>query len=65
LITWEEVRNITQTLATAPAGEARTMKVTLIGRPEKIETRQQCVVFKISILRQSRRFYDCWPLKGA
>ena len=19
----------------------------------------------ISILRQSRRFYDCWPLKGA
>src|SRR6266446_9375087 len=20
---------------------------------------------KISILRQSRRFYDCWPLKGA
>ena len=47
LITWEEVRIITQTLATAPAGEARTMKVTLIGRPEKIETRQQCVVFKL------------------
>ena len=20
---------------------------------------------QISILRQSRRFYDCWPLKGA
>ena len=20
---------------------------------------------EISILRQSRRFYDCWPLKGA
>jgi|GEM_PF-4727942 len=23
------------------------------------------VPFKISILRQSRRYYDCWPLKGA
>ena len=20
---------------------------------------------EVSILRQSRRFYDCWPLKGA
>lgn len=47
VLTWEEVPAIIETLATAPAGEARTMKVTLIGRPGKVETRQQCVVFRI------------------
>jgi hypothetical protein len=26
---------------------------------------QDTGLFQISILRQSRRFYDCWPLKGA
>jgi len=46
-LTWEEVQTLTQTLATAPAGEARTMKLTLVGRPGKIETRQQCVVFRM------------------
>jgi hypothetical protein len=25
----------------------------------------QSIIQLISILRQSRRFYDCWPLKGA
>ena len=47
LITWEEVQNITQTLATEPPGEARTMKLTLIGRPGKVETRGQAVVFQM------------------
>src|SRR5439155_5218495 len=32
ILTWDEVPTILQTLATATAGEARTMKVTLIGR---------------------------------
>lgn len=45
VLTWDEVPTIIQTLATQSAGEARTMKVTLIGRPGKVETRQQCVVF--------------------
>lgn len=47
ILTWDEVPPIIQTLATAPAGEARTMKVTLIGRPGKVETRQQCVLFRM------------------
>jgi hypothetical protein len=46
-LTWDEVSSIIQELATAPAGEARTMKVTLIGRPGKVEARQQCVVFRM------------------
>ncbi len=46
-LTWEEVHTIAQTLATQPAGEARTMKLTLIGRPEKVETRGQAVVFRM------------------
>jgi hypothetical protein len=36
-----------QTLATEPPGEARTMKLTLIGRPGKVETRGQAVVFRM------------------
>jgi hypothetical protein len=46
-LTWDEVPQIIQTLAALPAGETRTMKVTLIGRPGKVETRQQCVVFQM------------------
>jgi hypothetical protein len=46
-LTWNEVPTIIQTLATAPAGEARTMKVTLIGRPGTVEVRGQAVVFRM------------------
>ena len=46
-LTWDEVHTITQTLATHPAGEARTMKLTLIGRPGTVETRGQAVVFRL------------------
>jgi PHAX RNA-binding domain len=46
-LTWDEVHIITQTLATHPAGEARTMKVTLIGRPGQVEVRGQAVVFRM------------------
>jgi hypothetical protein len=46
-LTWDEVPTIIQTLATAPAGEARTMKLTLIGRPGKVEVRGQAVVFRM------------------
>ena len=46
-LTWDEVQGMTQTLATHPAGEARTMKLTLIGRPGKVETRGQAVVFRL------------------
>ena len=45
VLTWEEASALVQTLATAPPGEARTMKLTLIGRPGKVETRGQAVVF--------------------
>ena len=46
-LTWAEVQMIAQTLATQPAGEARTMKLTLIGRPGKVEMRGQAVVFRM------------------
>jgi hypothetical protein len=46
-LTWDEAQTLIQTLATAPPGEARTMKVTLIGRPGKVETRGQAVVFRM------------------
>ena len=46
-LTWDEARSLMQTLATAPPGEARTMKLTLIGRPGKVETRGQAVVFRM------------------
>jgi hypothetical protein len=47
LLTWDEVLRIIETLATGPVGEARTMKLTLIGRPGQVETRGQVVVFRI------------------
>jgi hypothetical protein len=46
-LTWDEARSLMQTLATEPPGEARTMKLTLIGRPGKVETRGQAVVFRM------------------
>jgi hypothetical protein len=46
-LTWDEARSLMQTLTTEPPGEARTMKLTLIGRPGKIETRGQAVVFRM------------------
>ena len=46
-LTWDEVLIIIQILTTHPAGEARTMKLTLIGRPGKVETRGQAVVFRL------------------
>ena len=46
-LTWDEARTLMQTLATEPPGEARTMKLTLIGRPGKVETRGQAVVFRM------------------
>jgi PHAX RNA-binding domain-containing protein len=39
ILTWDEVHTLIEMLVTAPAGEARTMKLTLIGRPGKIEAR--------------------------
>jgi len=47
VLTWDEVHTFIQTLATEPPGEARTMKLTLIGRPGKVETRGQAVVFRM------------------
>jgi PHAX RNA-binding domain len=46
-LTWDEARSLMQTLATESPGEARTMKLTLIGRPGKVETRGQAVVFRM------------------
>src|SRR5712691_6502257 len=46
-LTWEEASSLMQTLATEPPGEARTMKLTLIGRPGKVETRGQAVLFRM------------------
>ena len=47
VLTWDQVPIIIQILTTHPAGEARTMKLTLIGRPGKVETRGQAVVFRL------------------
>jgi hypothetical protein len=47
VLTWDQVPSIIQILTTPPAGEARTMKLTLIGRPGKVETRGQAVVFRM------------------
>jgi PHAX RNA-binding domain len=47
VLTWEEASTIIETLATEPPGEARTMKLTLIGRPGKVETRGQAVMFRM------------------
>ena len=46
-LTWDEASSLMQTLAIEPPGEARTMKLTLIGRPGKVETRGQAVVFRM------------------
>jgi hypothetical protein len=46
-LTWGEVQIVIQTLATHPAEEARAMKLTLIGRPGKVETRGQAVMFRM------------------
>ena len=46
-LTWDEACNLMQTLSTEPPGEARTMKLTLIGRPGKVETHGQAVVFRM------------------
>src|SRR5262249_17036258 len=46
-LTWDEARHLMQTLTTEPPGEAHTMKLTLIGRPGKIETRAQPVAFPL------------------
>lgn len=45
--TWEDILALIDALTTTPAGEARTMKVTLIGRPGRIESRPTCVVFRL------------------
>jgi hypothetical protein len=46
-LTWEEAHALLQTIATEPPGEARTMKLTLIGRPGKVEVRPTCVIFRL------------------
>jgi len=46
-LTWTEVQTILAMLATHPAGETRTMKLTLIGRPGKVEMRGQAVLFRM------------------
>ena len=46
-LTWDEVTALTETLATTSAGEGRTMKLTLIGRPGKVEMRGQAVMFRM------------------
>jgi hypothetical protein len=46
-LTWTEVQTVLEMLATHPAGEARTMKLTLIGRPGKVEMRGQAVLFRM------------------
>jgi hypothetical protein len=45
--TWEDVQPLVEHLATTRAGEARIMKLTLIGRPGKIETRKDCVLLRM------------------
>ena len=47
VLTWEEASTLIQTLATQPPGEARTMKLTLIGRPGKVEPHGQAVIFRM------------------
>jgi hypothetical protein len=47
VLTWDQVPIIIQVLTTHPAGEARAMRLRLIGRPGKVETRGQAVVFRL------------------
>lgn len=46
-VPWTEVEPAVQALATHRPGEARVVKLTLIGRPGKVEKRGQAVVFRI------------------
>jgi hypothetical protein len=46
-LTWTDVQTVIQSLSSESPGEARTMKLTLIGRPGKVETRGQAVVFRM------------------
>jgi PHAX RNA-binding domain-containing protein len=62
-LTWDEVQIIIQTLAAHPAGEARTMKLTLIGRPGKVETRGQAVALSPVWTRVPLR--PSWAARGA
>jgi hypothetical protein len=39
--------------------------IVLYARPEAARPGFQLGLMTVSILRQSRRLYDCWPLKGA
>jgi PHAX RNA-binding domain len=45
--TWDEVQPLITQLATTRAGEARVMKLTLIGRPGKVEIRKDCVLLRM------------------
>jgi Phosphorylated adapter RNA export protein, RNA-binding domain len=45
--TWDEVQPLIAQLATTRAGEARVMKLTLIGRPGKVEIRKDCVLLRM------------------
>jgi hypothetical protein len=63
-LTWDEVSPIIQTLVTAPAGEARAMKVTLIGRPGKVEVRQQCAVFRCRVVYSNSADNSIAPKTG-
>jgi hypothetical protein len=45
--TWDEVRPLLEQRTTLRAGEARIMKLTLVGRPGKIETRKDCVLLRM------------------
>jgi hypothetical protein len=47
VLSWVDVEATIQELAQFEPGEARTMKLTLIGRPGKIETKGQAVAFRL------------------
>jgi hypothetical protein len=49
-----------ETIATLSAFGVR-----ILLSPERNQEAKSMLAPQISILRQSRRFYDCWPLKGA
>jgi PHAX RNA-binding domain-containing protein len=46
-LTWADVHALTPTLAAHPAGEACMIKLSIIGRPEKVETRDKAVIFRL------------------
>jgi PHAX RNA-binding domain len=45
--TWDDVQPLVDQLTTTRAGEARVMKLTLIGRPGKVEIRKDCVLLRM------------------